>query len=163
MSPRLNSPFFSQILFCNFYARSDSQWYFCFNQMLIRCWKWQFRQWIKLFKNRLTTIPESKYLLGIPDIGPVYTLACLQNWFRLNGLKTKPKLPSMPGFIGSENNPATLTVTTKTGNYYLVITWSKLPTRSCEVNQFIVNTISKSNLKFPNISTNVPPFLPQEK
>ncbi|WP_414149937.1 IS110 family transposase [Acetobacterium malicum] len=91
--------------------------------MMIRTLKKEIQALDKAIQNLITTIPESKSLLSIPGIGPVYAAGILAELGQIERFEDEAKIAKYAGLYWkrkqSGNFESERTVMTKTGNHYL--------------------------------------------
>lgn len=91
--------------------------------MMIRTLKKEIQALDKAIQNLITTIPESKSLLSIPGIGPVYAAGILAELGQIERFEDEAKIAKYAGLYWkrkqSGNFESERTVITKTGNHYL--------------------------------------------
>jgi transposase len=91
--------------------------------MMIRTLKKEIQALDKAIQHLITTIPESKSLLSIPGIGPVYAAGILAELGQIDRFEDEAKIAKYAGLYWkrkqSGNFESERTVMTKTGNHYL--------------------------------------------
>lgn len=91
--------------------------------MMIRTLKKEIQALDKAIQNLIATIPESKSLLSIPGIGPVYAAGILAELGQIDRFEDEAKIAKYAGLYWkrkqSGNFESERTVMTKTGNHYL--------------------------------------------
>ncbi|PKM75738.1 MAG: IS110 family transposase [Firmicutes bacterium HGW-Firmicutes-15] len=91
--------------------------------MMIRTLKKEIQALDQAIQNLITTIPESKSLLSIPGIGPVYAAGILAELGQIDRFEDETKIAKYAGLYWkrkqSGNFESERTVITKTGNHYL--------------------------------------------
>lgn len=91
--------------------------------MMIRTLKKEIQALDQAIQNLITTIPESKSLLSIPGIGPVYAAGILAELGQIERFEDEAKIAKYAGLYWkrkqSGNFESERTVITKTGNHYL--------------------------------------------
>ncbi len=91
--------------------------------MMIQALKKQIKTLDKAIQNLVFTLPESKSLLSIPGIGPVYAAGILAELGQIERFENEAKIAKYAGFYWkrkqSGNFESERTVMTKTGNHYL--------------------------------------------
>jgi transposase len=91
--------------------------------MMIRTLKKEIQALDKAIQHLITTVPESKSLLSIPGIGPVYAAGILAELGQIDRFEDEAKIAKYAGLYWkrkqSGNFESERTVMTKTGNHYL--------------------------------------------
>lgn len=91
--------------------------------MMIKTIKDQVKLLDKAIQNLIVTLPESKSLLSIPGIGPVYAAGILAELGQIERFEDEAKIAKYAGLYWkkkqSGNFESERTVMTKTGNHYL--------------------------------------------